>query len=239
MLLFSASVEGTVTLTAGRTVLAVLGCGVSCLPGKGEGSVLTELSGGVVVNVSTEGLVVFMALGGRVDTFPGAGGGAVFRALRRDMAIFPAGGGEAVLESFWEGVGFLPERGAGAVLMELGLEVVVVFFDGETPVFAVEVGDECFLVCGIFGGGCGGLGFVLLGLGLEGVLGFFAAPAADILLVAVVVAVVVVVAAVVGFAVVGLGAASSASGLTTTKEVTGVTKLYLRERFVALSANNL
>lgn len=44
----------------------------------------------------------------------------------------------------------------------------------------------------------------MLGLGLDGELGFFAAPAADVLVVAVVVAVVVIVAAVVGFAVVGV-----------------------------------
>lgn len=55
------------------------------------------------------------------------------------------------------------------------------------------------------------------------------------MLVAVVVPVVVTVAAVAGFAVVGV----SASGLTTTKDVTGVTKLYLRDRLVALSASNL
>lgn len=52
-------------------------------------------------------------------------------------------------------------------------------------------------------------------------------------------AVVVVVAALFGCAVVGDGAVSSASGLTTTKEVTGVTKLYLRERLVALSVRSL
>lgn len=44
----------------------------------------------------------------------------------------------------------------------------------------------------------------MLGLGLDGELGFFAAPAADVLVVAVVVAVVVIVAAVVGLAVVGV-----------------------------------
>lgn len=44
----------------------------------------------------------------------------------------------------------------------------------------------------------------MLGLALEGVLGFFATPAADILVTAVVIAVVVVVAAVVGFVVVGV-----------------------------------
>lgn len=79
----------------------------------------------------------------------------------------------------------------------------------------------------------------MLGLGLDGELGFFAAPATDTLVVAVVVVVVVIVVAVVGLAMVGVGAASSASGLTTTKEVTGVTKLYLRERLVALSASSL
>lgn len=36
-------------------------------------------------------------------------------------------------------MGFLPENGAGAVLTELGLEVVVVFLNGETTVFGVEV----------------------------------------------------------------------------------------------------
>lgn len=55
----------------------------------------------------------------------------------------------------------------------------------------------------------------------------------------VVAVVVVVVAALFGCAVVGVGAVSSASGLTTTKEVTGVTKLYLRERLVALSVRSL
>lgn len=37
----------------------------------------------------------------------------------------------------------------------------------------------------------------------------------------------------------GVGPVSSKSGLTTTKEVTGVTKLYLRERLVALSVRSL
>ncbi len=69
------------------------------------------------------------------------------------MDILPAGGGEAVLDSFWKGVGFLPKNGAGAVLTELGLEVVVVFLDSETTVFAVDVGGETFLLCGVFGGG--------------------------------------------------------------------------------------
>lgn len=54
-----------------------------------------------------------------------------------------------------------------------------------------------------------------------------------------VVAVVVVVTALLGCAVVGVEAVSSTSGLTTTKEVTGVTKLYLRERLVALSVRSL
>lgn len=44
----------------------------------------------------------------------------------------------------------------------------------------------------------------MFGLVLEGEFGFFAAPAADILDIAVVVAVVVIVAAVVGFTVVGV-----------------------------------
>lgn len=48
----------------------------------------------------------------------------------------------------------------------------------------------------------------------------------------------VVVAALLGCAV-GVGAVSSKSGLTTTKEVTGVTKLNLRERLVALSVRSL
>ncbi len=86
MALFSASVEATVTLTGGRAVLTVLGCGVRGLPGRSAGSVLTELGGGVVlvVNVNivvvVEGVVVFEALGWGVETFPGAGGDAVFRA---------------------------------------------------------------------------------------------------------------------------------------------------------------
>lgn len=44
----------------------------------------------------------------------------------------------------------------------------------------------------------------MFSLGLEGELGFFAAPAANVLVVAVVVAVVVIVAAVLGFTVVGV-----------------------------------
>ncbi len=159
MVLFSVSVEGTITLTGGRAVLTVLGCGVKGFSGRGAGSVLTELSGGVVlvVNVNivvvVEGVVVFKALGWGLETFPGAGGGAVFRALNREVGILPTGGGETVLDSFWDGVGFLPENGAGAVLTELGLEVVVVFLDGESTVFAVDVGNEILLVCDVFGGG--------------------------------------------------------------------------------------
>lgn len=45
--------------------------------------------------------------------------------------------------------------------------------------------------------------------------------------------------ALLGCAVVGVGAASLTSGLTTTKEVTGVTKLNFRERLVALSVRSL
>lgn len=107
----------------------------------------------LVVNVKTvvvvDGVVAFEALGWGVETFPGAGGDAVFRALRREVGILPAGGGEAALESFWEGEGFLPENDAGAVLT--GLDVVVVFLDGDGTVFTVV--GEIFLVCGVFGGG--------------------------------------------------------------------------------------
>lgn len=161
MVLFSASMEDAAALTRGRAVLTVLGCGVRSLPGRGAASVLTELRGGVVLllNVSivvvvvVEGGIVFMGWG--VEIFPGAGGDAVFRALSREVDIFPAGGGEAVLESLREGVGFLPESGAGAVLVEPGLEVVVVFLDGETTVFAGESGNDVFFGCGVgcLGGG--------------------------------------------------------------------------------------
>ncbi|KAF3860887.1 hypothetical protein F7725_001142, partial [Dissostichus mawsoni] len=51
--LFSASREGTVTLTGGRVVLTVLGCGVRGFPGRRAGSVRTELGGGVVLMVNT------------------------------------------------------------------------------------------------------------------------------------------------------------------------------------------
>jgi len=156
----------------------------------------------LVVNVDivvvVEGVVVFKAL---VDTFPGAGGGAVFKAFSREVGIFPTGGGvEAVLDSLWKGVGFLPENGAGAVLTELGLVVVEVFLD--SAVFAVEVGDDTFLVC--FGGGWGGSGLFFSDLGIEVELAFFAGPAADVLAAAVVIAVVAIVAAMVGFTVVGI-----------------------------------
>lgn len=82
-----------------------------------------------------------------METFPGAGGAAVFKASSREVCVLPAGRGEAVLDSFWEGVGFFPEIGAGAVFTEVGLDVVVAFFEGETPTFAVEVGRRTFLVC--------------------------------------------------------------------------------------------
>lgn len=106
-MLFSTSVECTVTFTGGRIVLTVMGCGVRGLPEWGSGTVLTELSGGVVLVVSVnvgmvvEGVVVFKVLVWGMETFPGAGGDAVFRALIREVGILPpAGGGEAVLESF-------------------------------------------------------------------------------------------------------------------------------------------
>lgn len=261
IVLFPTSEEGRDTLMGGRMVLTVLGCGVTGLPARGPGSALTEVRGDAVLVVdvgdaadvlAVEGGITFTVLGCGVESFPGAGGAAVLRELSRDVEILPAGGTEAVLESFWEGVGFLPMNGAGAALMVLGLEVIVVFLvNGETMVFAVEGGDGFFLGLGVFvewpGGGWGvaglgdpGSGFVLSGLGLDGNLGFFA----DDILAAVigvvgVVAVVVCFAVVVVGVVVAVGAASSASGFTTTKEVTGVTKLYFRERLVAFSASNL
>lgn len=152
MLPFPASVEGAIALTGGGAVLTALGCGVRGLPGRGAGSVLTELSGSAVLVVNdnivvvVEGVVVFVALCWGVETFPGAGGDAVFKALSTEVGILPAGGGGTVLDSFWEGASFLPENGAGAVLTELGLEVVVVFLDGETTAFAVEAGGGIFLV---------------------------------------------------------------------------------------------
>lgn len=104
-MLFSTSVECTVTFTGGGIVLTVMGCGVRGLPEWGSGTVLTELSGGVVLVVNVgmvvEGVVVFKVLVWGMETFPGAGGDAVFRALIREVGILPpAGGGEAVLESF-------------------------------------------------------------------------------------------------------------------------------------------
>lgn len=131
----------------------------------------------------------------------------------------------AVLDPFWFGaVGFLPRIPAGVVFVKPGLAVVVVFLE------TLAVGGVVFLSA--VEGGLGGSGFVLFGLmGLEG-FGVF--------VVAVAVAVVVTLAAAVAVVVVGLCVVvSSASGLTTTKEVTGVTKLYLSERLVALSASNL
>lgn len=149
MVPFAASGEGAVTLTGRRAVLTVLGCGVRGLPGRSCAALVLNVNIVVVV----EGVVVFVALGWGVETFPGAGGDAVLSALSTEVGILPAGGGDAGLDSVWEGVSFLPESGAGAVLAELGLEVVVVFLDGETTVLAVEVGGEIFLVCGVFGGG--------------------------------------------------------------------------------------
>lgn len=152
----------------------------------------------MLVTSGNVGMVVFKVLVWGVETLLGAGGDAVFKALIGEVDILPpagggGGGGEAVLDSFWEGLGFLPDNGAGAVFTELGLEVVVVFFDGEVAVFDADV----FLV----GSSRGGSGFPLFGLGLEGELDFFLAPAADILVVA---GVVGVVAVMVGFAVVGV-----------------------------------
>lgn len=115
--------------------------------------------------------------------------------------------------------GFLPLNGAGELLTEPGLEVVVLL-ESETAVF----GNDTFS----FNGSALGSRFPFLGL-------FPAAAAANALLVTVLVAVVVILAAAV---VVGEWTLST-SGLTTTKEVTGVTKLYLRERLVALSTSSL
>lgn len=131
-------------MTGGRVVLTALGCGIRDLSGWGARSVPTELGGGVVLvtNVNA-GMAVFKVLVWGVEALLGAGGDAVFKALIREVDLLPpaggGGGGEAVLESFWEGLSFLPENGAGAVFTELGLEVVVVFFDGETAVFDVDV----------------------------------------------------------------------------------------------------
>lgn len=63
--LVSASREGTVTLTGGRVVLTVLGCGVRGFPGRRAGSVRTELGGGVVLVVNTVVVVgvVFTTVG--------------------------------------------------------------------------------------------------------------------------------------------------------------------------------
>lgn len=59
VVLFSASVDGTVPFTGRRVVFAVLSSEVRGLPGRGVGRVL---GGGVVVNVASDGVVVFVAL---------------------------------------------------------------------------------------------------------------------------------------------------------------------------------
>lgn len=163
--LFTVSMETVVVLIGGRVALTGLSCGVKGTSGRGIGSVLTELRGGVLLLVCVDvglvvvGVVVLKLLVFRVETLPGAGGDAVLRALIREVGILPpaAGGGEeAALELCWEGADFLPENGAGAVLTELGLEVVVVFLEGETLDFGVGV----FL----FKGDCGGFSFSLFSL---------------------------------------------------------------------------
>lgn len=202
---------------------AVPSCGLPGLPCWAPGPVLGEVSGGeadVGVKMVGVGVVVLHTLFWGVETFPGAGAAAVFRELIREVGILPPAGGGAVSEC-WVVPGFLPLNGAGGLLTELGLEVVVLL-DGETAVF----GTDAF---GLVGGACGS------GFPFDGELGLLPTAAADALRVAVLVAVVVMVAAA---AVVG-GWTSSTSGLTTTREVTGVTKLYLRERLVALSTSSL
>lgn len=197
-------------------------CGLRGLPYWAPVPLLGELSGGevgVVGKMVGEGVVVLHTLFWEVETFAGAGAAAVFRALIREVGLLPLAGGGAVLEC-WVVPGFLPLSGAGGLLTELGLEVVVLL-EGEAAGFGVDA-------FGLVGGALGS-GFPLeLGL-------LPTAAAAGSLLVAVLVAVVVIVAVA---AVVGEGTSSS-SGLTTTKEVTGVTKLYLRERLVALSTSSL
>lgn len=198
-------------------------CGVRGFPYWAPVPILGELSGGevgVVGKMVGEGVVVLHTLFWEVETFAGAGAAAVFRALIREVGLLPPAGGGAVLEC-WVVPGFLTLSGAGGLLTELGLEVVVLL-KGETAVFGVEA-------FGLVGGALGS------GFPLELGLLPTAAAAAGPLLVAVLVAVVVIVAVAV---VVGEGTSSS-SGLTTTKEVTGVTKLYLRERLVALSTSSL
>jgi len=170
------------------------------------------------------------------------------------LETFPEEGIVGVLTESGADVGILPESGAGLVLTEAGLKVAVCFFlEGGTAVLA-DVGSEVdFLGCRLFGlegGGAGGggltpesLGFHLLVRGLEGGFGFLAltlALATTLLArVVVVVVVVVVVAVMVVVVAASRWAASSASGFTTTSDVTGVTKLYSRERLVALSVSSL
>lgn len=210
-------------------------CAGSVLTELGDGvvvMVVVEVVVEVVVDVlevvevfTVEGEVVFKVSGFGLEAFPdagGLGGAAVFNELIRVVEIFPAGGEEeSVLGGLEEGVGVSPESGVGFVLTELGLGVVVVFLmDGGATVFPDVGGTEVFLGCGVFGGrpgggrGGGGLadggdGFILVGLGLEGDLGFFALMGAAVFLVVVmatvvvvVVVVVVVLAEVVGLAVV-------------------------------------
>lgn len=197
---------------SGAAVTLVCG-GVRGLPYWAPGPVLVKMVG--------EGVVVWFW---EVETFPGAGAAAVFRGLIREVGILPPAGGGAVLEC-WVVLGCLPLNGAVGLLPELGLEVVFLL-DGERAVCGVDA-------FGLVGGGLG------WGFPFDGGLGLFptaaAAAAADAGLVAVLVAVVVIVPAAV---VVGEWT-SSTSGLTTTKDVTGVTKLYVRERFVALSTSSL
>lgn len=158
----------------------------------------------VVIKIVCEGALVFHTWFWGVETLAGAGAAAVFIGLIREVGPFPPPGGGAALE-FWVVPGFLPLNGAGGLWTELGLEVVVLL-EGGSAVFGVEA-------LGLVGGA------LASGFPLDREPGLL--PAAAALLVAVLFAVVVPVAAAV---VLGAGTSSS-SGLTTTKDVTGVTKL--------------
>lgn len=200
---------------------AVAGWGVRGPPCCAAASVLGGGELEVVGEVVAEGLVALQTLFWGVETFPGAGAGAVFRALTREGGVLPPAGGGAGLER-WAVPDFLPLNGAGGLLGALGAVVVVVLLEAEA-VF----GDDAFV---LVGGARGASGFAF-----RGELGLFPTPTAAALLVAVGVAVVVIVAVA---AAVG-GGASSTSGLTTTRDVTGVTKWYRSERLVALSTRSL
>lgn len=166
-------------------------------------------------------------------------------------------GGEAVLMEL------IGRKVGGSVLMALVVKVEDLLKGGTEVVFdalcgntVVLLGNEAtrFLSGAKVFTGCAGRGRSGgMGLVREGLLGLKCLPGllikaseVEVILevldvcVGVVFTLVVVVVTVLGVAVVVepvVGFGSSISGLTTTKEVTGVTKLYFRERLVAFSVS--